>query len=236
MIEVNLLPGVARRPQRRSIDIRRFVASGSAAIGDRLVISAIASVTVVAAAIAMLCIRQSNLERNITARQRQAERDSARFAVVLKATAEVEAKRDSLLRQMEVIKLIEERRFVWPHLLEEISRALPSYMWLTVVSQASPPPGSAVQDISRSSARKGLDMTVEQMAARTDSSLFASRSTRFRIVGHAMEIQAVALFMRALEASPFIQNVHLTRSDLVALETGDVTEFQLAAESQVPPG
>jgi len=63
----------------------------------------------------------------------------------------------------------------------------------------------------------------------------ASRSTKFRIVGHTVDIQALTLFMKTLEASPFIQNVQLTRSDMVTSEGKEVTEFNLEAESQVPP-
>ena len=35
----------------------------------------------------------------------------------------------------------------------------------------------------------------------------ASRPTKFRVVGHTVDIQALTLFMKTLEASPFIQNV-----------------------------
>ena len=49
-----------------------------------------------------------------------------------------------------------------------------------------------------------------------------------------MDIQALTLFMKTLEASPFIQNVQLTRSDIVSSEGKDVTEFTLEAASQTP--
>ncbi|HEY0243649.1 MAG TPA: PilN domain-containing protein, partial [Gemmatimonadaceae bacterium] len=63
----------------------------------------------------------------------------------------------------------------------------------------------------------------------------ASRATRFRIVGHTVDIQALTLFMKTLEASPFIQNVQLTRSDIALVDGKEVTEFNLEAESQKPP-
>ena len=72
--------------------------------------------------------------------------------------------------------------------------------------------------------------------ARADSVLaIASRTTKFRVVGQTVDIQALTLFMKTLEASPFIQNVQLTRSDIVTADGKEVTEFQLEAESQVPP-
>ena len=62
----------------------------------------------------------------------------------------------------------------------------------------------------------------------------ARASTRFRIVGNTVDIQALTRFMRDLEASPFIRNVQLNRSDLVVVEQKEVTEFQLDAESERP--
>ena len=41
--------------------------------------------------------------------------------------------------------------------------------------------------------------------------------------------------LRHLLPSRFIQNVQLTKSDLVLVENKEVTEFQLEAESQKPP-
>ena len=82
--------------------------------------------------------------------------------------------------------------------------------------------------------KKALDSKTRK--AHADSVLaVASRSTKFRIVGHTVDIQALTLFMKTLEASPFIQNVQLARSDMVNSDGKDVTEFQLEAESQTPP-
>jgi len=51
----------------------------------------------------------------------------------------------------------------------------------------------------------------------------------------AETVQALTRFMKSLEASPFIQNVQLSRSDLVQSEGKEVTEFTLEAETQAPP-
>jgi Tfp pilus assembly protein PilN len=71
--------------------------------------------------------------------------------------------------------------------------------------------------------------------ARSDSLLAAAKEVRFRVVGHTVDIQALTRFMKSLEASPFIQNVQLSRSDLVQAEGKEVTEFTLEAETQSPP-
>ena len=71
--------------------------------------------------------------------------------------------------------------------------------------------------------------------ARSDSLLAAAKDIQFKVVGHTVDIQALTRFMKSLEASPFIQNVQLTRSDLVQAEGKEVTEFTLAAQTQAPP-
>ena len=139
---------------------------------------------------------------------------------------------------MAIIQSIDDSRYLWPHLLEEISNALPQYTWLTVVTQTSTPPSSAVTERPGRSlaawrsegANRGRKEGARGFGARP-----ASRTTKFRIVGHTVDIQALTLFMKTLEASPFIQNVQLTRSDLVLVDTWEVNDFQLEAESQKPP-
>src|SRR5437762_3276014 len=71
--------------------------------------------------------------------------------------------------------------------------------------------------------------------ARSDSLLADARQLSFKVVGHTVDIQALTRFMKSLEASPFIQNVQLTRSDLVQAEGKEVTEFTLLSETQAPP-
>jgi Tfp pilus assembly protein PilN len=210
-------------------------------ISDKYLVSAVGTISATVLAVGFLFMGQSSRERGLIEREQRAVQDSARYRVVLQAKAKAEATRDSLYQQVAIIKSIDDSRYLWPHLLEEISNALPQYTWLTVVTQTSAPPSSAVQDTSRRSAAKDQDgkgkvSTAAEKKARADSVLAeASRATKFRIVGHTVDIQALTLFMKTLEASPFIQNVQLTRSDLVLVDAKEVTEFQLEAESQKPP-
>ena len=68
-----------------------------------------------------------------------------------------------------------------------------------------------------------------------EAAVAAAKQLTFRILGQTVDIQALTRFMKALEASPFIQNVQLTRSELVLSEGKEVTQFLLEAESQTPP-
>ena len=66
--------------------------------------------------------------------------DSTRYAAVIAQRSAAEASRDSVVRQIDVIKAIDGTRFVWPHILDEVSRALPPYTWLVSIAQTSAVP------------------------------------------------------------------------------------------------
>ena len=57
---------------------------------------------------------------------------------------------------------------------------------------------------------------------------------RFRLVGNTVDIQALTRFMKLLEASPYIENVQLAKSELVMVDGKEVTEFQLQAQYERP--
>ncbi|HEU4878662.1 MAG TPA: PilN domain-containing protein [Gemmatimonadaceae bacterium] len=239
MIQVNLLPGSAKKSRERSFNLTGMLSGAVSSVSDKYFVGAAGTVAAAVLVVGFLFMGQSSRERALVEHEKRAVQDSARYRVVLQAKAKAEATRDSLYQQVAIIKSIDDSRYLWPHLLEEISNALPQYTWLTVVTQTSAPPSSAVQDTARKSkspddAKK--EPSAAEKKARADSVLAeASRATKFRIVGHTVDIQALTLFMKTLEASPFIQNVQLTRSDLVLVDNKEVTEFQLEAESQKPP-
>jgi Tfp pilus assembly protein PilN len=241
MIQVNLLPGTSSRSQGRSLDLGGMISSATAGIRDKYMLAAVASSGTVVLAVGLLFMSQSNLERSLTEREQVAMQDSARYKVVLAAREKAEATRDSLYQQVAIIKSIDDSRFLWPHLLEEISNALPQYTWLTLVTQTSAPPSTAFQDTVKKAKNAPVDTTKTKSEAtlkkeRADAVLAeAAKATKFRVVGHTVDIQALTLFMKTMEASPYIQNVQLTRSDLVIVDGKEVTEFQLEAESQQPP-
>ncbi|HEY8164858.1 MAG TPA: PilN domain-containing protein [Gemmatimonadaceae bacterium] len=241
MIQVNLLPGAANHSQRGQFDVGALLTSATAGIKDKFLLAAVGTSTTVVLAVAFLHMSQTSRERTLMDREVKAMSDSAQFKLVLEAKAKAEATRDSLYQQVAIIKSIDDSRYLWPHLLEEISNSLPQYTWLTSVQQTSAPPSSAASDTG--STKPGAAKTADKQKtdakarkARADSVLAAaSRATRFRIVGHTVDIQALTLFMKTLESSPFIRNVQLTRSDMAVAEGKEVTEFQLEAESQTPP-
>ena len=252
MIEINLLPGDGKKKRRATSTATKFefnlkppawLASLTQGITDKYMLGAIGTAIASGLLIALMFISQTARATMLEARETQAVKDSAQYGTLLNAKAKAEATRDSLYQQIAIIKSIDDSRYLWSHLMFEISNALPQYTWLTEVTQTSLPKSVAVADTVKKAASTDSTGTPRQRAlerdrakrARSDSLLAAAKDIQFKLVGHTVDIQALTRFMKSLEASPFIQNVQLTRSDLVQAEGKEVTEFTLAAQTQAPP-
>ncbi len=224
MIEINLLPGADKKNKGRGagFSLRSIGASVGARVRDPYMLSAVASVLIAAGGIGGLHLTQTSQFAALEVRETEAVRDSARFAVVLKERRKAEAKRDSVLRQLEIIKSIDNDRFVWPHILDEVSRALPPYTWLKSVAQTAAPVVVTPAPAPGAEQEKKKDPQP------------STEPLRFRVIGNTVDIQALTRFMKILETSPFVQNVQLARSELVMVDGKEVTEFQLDAEYERP--
>lgn len=244
MIEINLLPG-AKRTTRRGINFApgAALASFAANLKDKFLIFGVVAAVIGLGSIAGMYVYQSRQEASITTRESAAATDSARFAAVLTAREHAETARDSVYQQVAIIKSIDDTRYTWPHLLQAINLAVPQYTWLVSVTQTSPIATTAALASDTSAAGKAKAAGAKKSAS-TAASLRAhadslyngvANTTTFRVVGQTVDVQALTQFMKSLEASPFIKNVQLTRSDLVTSEGKEVTEFQLEAQTETPP-
>lgn len=251
MIEINLLPGDGKKKRRAKTGTvsafqfqpAQWFAGITEKITDKFLLGAIGAGALSVVLIAFMFVHQTAQASGLEERELKAIKDSTQFSTVLAAKASAEATRDSLYQQIAIIKSIDDSRYLWSHLMYEISNALPQYTWLTEITQTSPPRSVAAVDTTvKANPADTVKLTRARSAERdrarkahSDSLFAAAKVVRFRIVGHTVDIQALTRFMKSLEASPFIQNVQLTRSDLVQAEGKEVTEFSLEAETQSPP-
>jgi Tfp pilus assembly protein PilN len=223
MIEINLLPGAGKKGRAKSGAAFLSAFSG---IGERIrnpyLVTAVSSLAIALLSVGGLHFTQEAQASELAVREESALRDSARFATVLKERRKMEARRDSVVRQLDIIKSIDNDRFVWPHVMDEVSRALPPYTWLKSITALTP---------QATPAQPG---TPDEKAAKKDP-LPGAALLRFKIVGNTVDIQALTRFMKLLETSPFVQKVQLSRSELVVVEGKEVTEFTLEAEYERPP-
>ena len=225
MIEINLLPGAGRKGRAKSGVAFLSAFSG---IGQRIrnpyLVTAVASLAIALLSVGGLHFTQEAEASELAVREESAMRDSARFATVLKERRKMEARRDSVVRQLDIIKSIDNDRFVWPHVMDEVSRALPPYTWLKSIIALTPQVAPAQPGTPDEKAK----------AAKTDP-VPSAAPLRFKIVGNTVDIQALTRFMKLLETSPFVQKVLLSKSELVVVEGKEVTEFTLEAEYERPP-
>ena len=237
MIEINLLPGGGKKARGRSVGAG-LVGSLSgvlAKVKDPYLLSAVGSTAAAVAIIALLWITQTARERSLIAKEQKAVQDSTRYATVVAEKRKAEAQRDSVLRQVNIIKAIDDDRFVWTHIMDEISSVVPPYTWLTTVAQTSEVVSPAAAPVAppvapKPKAKKGAET---DSVPKVDTAVVKAPLT-FRIIGHTVDIQALTRFMRFLESSPFIHNVQLARSTPLIVEGNQVTEFQLDAEYETP--
>jgi Tfp pilus assembly protein PilN len=165
---------------------------------------------------------QTAQDASLVERRDQAVHDSTRYANFLKERYHSEAVRDTLLRQVNVIKSLDEDRFIWAHVLDEVSRALPQYTWLNVLGYAGTPQGNANVVASPKDTLKKSATRPKRLA--TD---IPRDSVSIRVMGRTVDIQALTRFMKDLEASPFLSNVQLDKSELAIDQGKEVTQFQL---------
>ena len=230
MIEINLLPGSGKKTRSKGAGVNfSELASGLASkVKDPWLLGAVGSAVLAAVLVGGMYWYQGSRSASLDEQLRVARQDSVRFAAVINEKRKAEAQRDSVLRQVSLIKSFDDKRYVWPHLMDEVSRALPPYTWLTSISQtnivdqaaqaAAPPPPPAA---------KG-----KTPAAAPDTVVVPP--VKLRLVGHTVDIQALTRFMRVLESSPFIENVQLVKSTMIMVDGKQVTEFQLDASYQPP--
>jgi Tfp pilus assembly protein PilN len=139
-------------------------------------------------------------------------------------------------RQLAVIAEIDSSRYAWAHVLDEVSRALPAYTWLTSVQQTSAPPtpGQPAGADSAKSKAAGADTAARARGA-ADSAAAPRPALAFRLVGQTVDIQALTAFMRELEGSPFVERVQLQSSQPAQVDGKEVTEFTLDARLERAP-
>ena len=57
--------------------------------------------------------------------------DSIRYAEIRAANQTLLARQDTIAAKLEIIQEIDAGRYIWPHIMDEVSRALPENTWLT---------------------------------------------------------------------------------------------------------
>jgi len=235
MIEINLLPGSGKKARGKSSGIALGgVFSGIIAqVKDPYLMGAAALVILSAVATVGLWGLQQSTSSRLDRELQTAVQDSIRFGLMIKERRKVLAQRDEVLGQLSMIKTIDDNRFTWPHIMDEVSRALPPYTWLTSMAQTSAVPAPPGSEPPAPAAVPGKPAAPAGVTAKAAADT-APQALTFRLIGQTVDIQALTRFMKDLEASPFIQDIQLIKSVTIIVEQREVTEFQLDAAWETP--
>jgi Tfp pilus assembly protein PilN len=238
-IQVNLLPGGKRAsagPRRVAFQLGPMIGQLASQVRDPWLLGAASAVVLSVATVGWLYTAQQASAGEVAGQLQRAVRDSTLLTEMIVARHRLSAERDSVQRQLSIIRTIDDNRYVWAHLLDEISAALPAFTWLTSVEQTSTatlPPGARAVEARPARRGRGAPAEEEGADAAADS-VVINQPIAFRVVGQTVDMQALTQFMKDLEASPFVKLVRLVKSEIVVVDTKDVTQFEIDAEFEVP--
>jgi Tfp pilus assembly protein PilN len=217
MIEINLLPGKKKAAKGAGLklampDFKAIIAQ----VKDPWLIGAIVAWVLVGGGGALLFITDRARMLRAESRLESVRVEKRRYDIVIAQKRQAEKVRDSLLYEITVIRNIDADRYVWPHVLDQTTKALPPYTWITRVGsvgmviqpgtgQAGGPPPSTV-------------VTTDSMSG---------PSVRVQIDGRTVDIQAYTTFLRQLAASPWFTDVTPASSQTVIENDRPVTAFQV---------
>ena len=218
MITVNLRPDLKRKRARSPL---QGIAEGIRGLGSRvkdpLLIAGVASWVAVLGFLGFVALSTT---RDLAALEPQLEQTRAehkRFKAFLAEKRHQETIRDSLVRQIATIRTVDGDRYIWPHLLDEVTKALPAYTWLVDLGIAAAP-SNAPSSSTSSTAKADTTDTAQVVQA-----------VSFTVNGRTVDIQAYTRFLRQLEASPWITDVTPVSAQTIVEKERPVTAFTIRA-------
>ena len=228
MIEINLLPGKKKKKAAGAgfkfalPDFRGLLTT----IKDPWLIAAIVAWALAIGVGGGLFVWDSARSATVSSRLDAVKAEKRRFDVVIAQKRNAERIRDSLVAQINVIRGIDADRYVWPHVLDQVTKALPPYPWLTSVQTlgaAAPTPGAAAPTLPPTAP----PTTAAESAA-------AQRPTlSIAIIGRTVDFQAYTNFLRQLANSPWFTDVTPGRSSTAIESDRPVTEFNVTLRFRV---
>lgn len=135
MIRVNLLPGGKKGAGGPKFAFKMPSIGGLPT--DRWILSAGAIAVVVLVGVGYFYFTNSGRLEELQVQVEDAVQDSIRFADLIEQTDRLQARRDSIAEKVAIIQEIDQDRYVWPHIMDEVARALPRFTWLRNVQQVS---------------------------------------------------------------------------------------------------
>jgi Tfp pilus assembly protein PilN len=205
MIEINLLPGQKKKPGAGfKLRLPNFAGLIASITNPWLLAASAAWVLLLVGGGAMFVASRARLAV-LNSRLQAVQVEKQRFDAVIAQKRQSEKMRDSLLAEITVIRRIDADRYIWPHILDQLTKALPPYSWLNSITSM---PGAS-------------DTTG------------APPPVRFTVTGSTVDIQAYTTFLRQLASSPWFTDVMPASSQTVVEQDRPVTAFTVTARYRI---
>lgn len=206
MIEINLLPGAKKKRGGKGggfqmPDVKALAAS----VKDPWLIACVVGWLVFGLVVGLAYMPRRSAVQALVPKLTATQREATRLQAVLRTKAEVEAKRDTLITQINIIRDIDRERYIWPHILDAVTKALPPYTWL--------------DDIS---------------SRQTEGDSSGRGTVQLQITGKSADIQAITRFVRNLEESAFLESATQVSTAIVNERGRDVYTYVLNVRYQQP--
>lgn len=165
MIEVNLMPGGKPRRSRKKESGAWSLNLTSLRKLDRTTTLLAASWVLGPLVIAWLFLDARARHAALAIEVERAVRDSARHATLIKANSVLQARQDTIAQKLQIIRQVDTGRYVWPHILDELSSRLPEHTWLTGVGQTQGGPLPAFRVEGRAGSTFALTRYMTELEA-----------------------------------------------------------------------
>lgn len=215
-MDINLAPGAEpkRAPKRAASKTRTPLQLPSMPqMGGVGAVGAGAGAVVLLLLIGFLFWRQGAELDRLNTRVEQEVTDSTRYATAIALIEDLQQRQDTVIQKIEVIRSVDQRRFIWPHLLDEISRSVPQYTWLSQITSTESSGAAASGAEGAAAVPVGPSLTIQ---------------------GNAGSTQALTRLMKNMEESPFIRDVTLVTSEQAEVEGRTTHRFTVEAKYETP--
>ena len=209
MIHINLKPGARRVSTKGGQPLFAGMAAGLKGLGSRIkepwLALAVGAWVVVILGLGFLFISTATQRGSLEPKMVAARSEYRRYQGFLQQKRREEKIRDSTLAQIGTIAAVDQDRFVWPHIVDEVGSAVPEYTWLTSITSIP-----TVIDVNADTTGSGPQV-------------------KLKIIGRTSDLTNYTAFLRRLEESPWLGDVLPVEAKTITLNNRLITEFTIQA-------
>jgi Tfp pilus assembly protein PilN len=204
MIRINLLPG----PQKKRRGGAGF-SLGSASemlakVKNPLLLGVVGAWVAGVVIVGGLWALQAATLASVREDHERVSAEARRYRILISEKRKAEELRDSLMAEIAAIRAIDEERYVYPHILEEVTKAMPDYTWLVSFQTMA----ATFDDLADSTVKAPI---------------------RFTIEGRTPDLSAYTRFVSQLSTSPWIRSAEFGAVQSVLEDERPVQSFSFQA-------